>query len=627
MNRNHIRIFKMPVKRVIGLLAYIGGALGPQQLSAQSEYINRTQMSAVSGITAQARADINSLTFTNPSATQLNDLKVLIAPGVVYDAQKYILATRLNQRAELKPIFTDKFQRQNLQSKANYQEVVEVKNNELSVIRTLTLETKDPCSAALKKVINVCFEKRGKTLSQSVKNDLKNIRAKIRRGNGGASGKPNSQTKLLAMTDSQLLDYILNRQTTSKKITHRSSLPLVAYRYSYDLSNSKVNKLKQPIASVSELRSEVNRIKSSTVTLPKGLTPPAKNHPKRTGQNPRRVPAGDPLTFNHKVAFSEQFLAGFTFGREFGDTYRVQFSEETWFTDEYYASFTYHLSAGFGLRFPLEVRGSSKVTDVYAGKANFSYPYPARELCSAAKGNKAAAFQCAKTAEVALTVIPFDADPDDYLEMGVDATQVFGGKELVFEIGATCRLFASIPGEDVSRTCPAKLKGIDFGRNFVPQIGSIPRPLFKRTIPGRPLGIALETGIGYAALNPGIALQAINGRLTFDVLPNRSDIVAKEVNLTNKVTRFDVSEKIGKGGKSDFGFDLVGPRYQVNTRLVPLIEIEIGIDLGIMGWDHTYGPYEIDDLAIELAEFEFTAHEGSPTKLHVPKVGYRSNPY
>lgn len=614
----------MRTTKQVALLSLFIMMICPIHLLAQDQFIHRNDLNALKGITSKAKVGLNNIRLNTPTAAQLNNMKVLIAPGVVYDAKKYILSTRFEERADLKSIFDKKFKQQHLNSKPVYQETVEAKNNELTVVRTLTLNVKNPCATAVKKVVNVCFEQRGKVISKPVKQDLRQIRVKIKQGKGLPKKDLQLQRRLLAMNDVELLDYLLNKQSSSKTITHRSVLPMIAYQYNYNISNNQANRLKKPIASASELRASVSQLKKApNAFLPSSLS---NTIPTQTNNNPKRIPSGEPLTWDHERQFSQKFLTGFTFGREFGDTYRVQFAPETWLSDEYYAKFTYHISAGFGLRFPFEVTGSSKVTDVYSGPNDISIKYPAHQLCSAAKGNTAIAYYCAKAAQVDLKVTPIRANKNDYKRLGVDDSQLFNGKELVFEIGLTCDLYASIPGPDFSRNCPSSLKGIDFGRNFVPQIGAKAKTLFKKTIPGRPLGIALESGIGYAALNPGVALQAIDGRLEFDVKPYRSRVSVSDVKLTDRNTRFKVTENVSLGRAASFGFDLVKPNYRVNTRLVPLLEVQIGIDLGVLGWDHRYGPYELDDLAIELAEFNFSAHAGSPKKLHVPKVASRSNP-
>ena len=83
-----------------------------------------------------------------------------------------------------------------------------------------------------------------------------------------------------------------------------------------------------------------------------------------------------PLTFTNKSQFEKKYIMCETFGRAFGDVYEVEFAGETWVTDRYYASFTYDITYGFGLRFPFIVRDESTIDKVYSGSSNQVVDYP-----------------------------------------------------------------------------------------------------------------------------------------------------------------------------------------------------------------------------------------------------------
>ena len=82
-----------------------------------------------------------------------------------------------------------------------------------------------------------------------------------------------------------------------------------------------------------------------------------------------------------------------------------------------------------------------------------------------------------------------------------------------------------------------------------------------------------------------------------------------------------MTEDVPVGSAASFGLSLTNPEYTVEAQLVPRLEIEIGVDLGVYDWDHTFGPYDIDELAISLGNFKFTPHAGTPNRFNYTNIG------
>jgi hypothetical protein len=319
-------------------------------------------------------------------------------------------------------------------------------------------------------------------------------------------------------------------------------------------------------------------------------------------------------------------LTGWTLGKIFGDSFEVEFADSTYLTDRYYARFSYTITTGFGLRWPFEFRATSEIDRVY-GKNNQIVSYPANDICSGhfvTSGQNAISnsFLCAQRGTVNVQATAVNGDPSFYLSTGLPADKVYNGKEFVFEIGATCTFYASLPGPNITKHCPNNLMGFDFGRDFTPQLGSGSKTLFNYTVQGRPLGLALEWGAGYAALNPGVSLTVHDSTLLLGVVGHQAAASVPGVVLGTTPKSFTVNEQNAKG---DWGIRFINPEYRVHAALVPSLQVEVGVDLDAYEWIHKFGPYNIDALGLELGSVTFPAHYNTKSNFDMKNIGTRPN--
>ena len=342
-----------------------------------------------------------------------------------------------------------------------------------------------------------------------------------------------------------------------------------------------------------------------------------------------------------------KYLTGFTFSKNYGDDYYVHIADETWLTDKYYAKFSWDLGVGFGLRWPFEVTATSTINRVYGPRntANpTTYPYPARspeQLCSGlseeggisieGEGANRNAHLCAQAAEVKVRTTEHGKayfDEEFYRSTGLPNDKLFKGRELVFEMGLRCRFYASIPGPNISTSCPRSwyFEPLVEYSQFTPQLGSTPKDFVKVEIPGRTIGLALDLGLGYVAFNPGVALQGHSGKFTLDIRGHRSTPSSTSVKLVgfNKDEKIDVVEKTAENGRGgNWGIDLLNPSYSVTAALAPTMSVEVGIDLGVYEWIERFGPVTFDNLAVDIGTGKFERHEGTKGTYEMRNIGTR----
>jgi hypothetical protein len=160
--------------------------------------------------------------------------KVALADGVNFNAQDFINLTSLRNHAKLKNFFTPDFQQKFLKAPVRYTEDVREDNDRLVITRSLEIPTKDPCAPGMEiSGMSLCFKPRNEPISKESKEHLDKIRLKINnklRANPGDPGA-NTYKSYLRMSDHQLLDQILNKQSTTKKITLQSIVPYTAYQF------------------------------------------------------------------------------------------------------------------------------------------------------------------------------------------------------------------------------------------------------------------------------------------------------------------------------------------------------------------------------------------------------------
>lgn len=350
--------------------------------------------------------------------------------------------------------------------------------------------------------------------------------------------------------------------------------------------------------------------------------PPETNEPAAAGSEATRAGVTS-YVFNSRSRDRKSLVMGWTLGRQASDTFEVQFARGTRFTDRYYARFSYTLSYGLGIRLPMEVSINSSITHVSAAGRRMQVRYPASQLCEGANSASDAAL-CASRAEVTVTARGVDGSAEYYERAGVPRNKIFGGKEFVLEAGVTCRLYASIPGPNIAINCPSGIRGKKFSKDFTPYLGRGSKRLFTAIFPGRPLGLGIDAGLGYAVINPGARLNAENGELILQATGWRSDVRKGRLVLGSGSSKFSVAEAV-EGGRAPWGVVFGSPKYRMRATLMPMMEAEIGIDLGVYRWSHKFGPYGLGALKVNLGSYEFGPHEGTQPGLRM-QLGVRAEP-
>jgi hypothetical protein len=584
-----------------------------------------TSLFAADQTSAPLTPAVKSLKNLAPVDNWENRIKtdtVKIADGIQFRLKDYVRDTSFKNRASLKPVFDANFEKRLLKRPVQYTEDVQEMGDRLIVKRTMLLDAKNPCDREIEKAgISICFKPTGKAIKPETKKYLDQVRLKIKQR---ISDNPNDSESIrvkpyLKMSDAKLLDQLLNKEQTTKIITHHSVIPFIAYEFR-----------KVPEMDVFDLKTPLSRNHQLTSVKHAAVVSQATQHTDTAtgttaGGATSGAPAPGPYTFPNTSEITAKVLTGWTIGKTFGDYFEVEFADSTWLTDRYYAGFRYNISAGFGLRWPFEIKATSTIDKVYGKTNDRILSYPANEICSGSfstsgENAKTNAYYCAQRATVKVQAKAVNGDSAFYRATGLPSDKVFDGKEFVFEIGATCKFTASIPGPNINISCPSSLKGFDFGRDFTPQLGSTPLTLFNYTIPGRPLGLALEMYIGYAALNPGVSLTAHSGSLTADVKGYQATPSKNSVTFSTTAASFTVAEKNARG---NWGIQLSDPEYGVNAALVPSLQIQVGIDLGVYAWNKKFGPYNIDALGIELGRATFPTHQDTNDTFDMKKIGTR----
>lgn len=356
---------------------------------------------------------------------------------------------------------------------------------------------------------------------------------------------------------------------------------------------------------------------------------------------------GYTYVFDNVRNLDAKYLTGFTFSKHFGDIYYIHFADETEFTDAYFANFMWRLSAGFGLRWPFEVNATSAINMVY-GPGNPGSPinYPvadSSQLCSGisiegAGANRNAHF-CAQAAVVKIhakgprEISDFHFNAEFYRATGLPEDKIFRGKEFVFELGMTCRFYASIPGPNIGPfNCPGGMKFEPFAEQsqFSPQLGPDNKEFINLELTGRNLGLALELGIGYVGFNPGVSVGGRDGKFKLDVTPHRSQVDVPSVEFAsfdsdrtiNVVERASIPNEYGASG-GYWGVDFSNPAYRVTATLTPTMSVDIGVGIGPFGWAFNTGRFSVDELSVDIASGQFERHEGTIGRYEMREIGMR----
>lgn len=558
--------------------------------------------------------------LTNPKAVEVNRKILNLVPGMDFNIGKYVEHSNLTRQQNFAPLFTQRFSASFLRKPAKYSEVVEGIGDRLRVTRTITLDFKDPCDARIPNEQSFCFKKTNRMLDKKVQADLRTMRSKLREKlkTSRSSSEKQQLQRILAMDDNQLLDHVLNRASTTKTVTRTSIVPFTATQFG--------TKSKRDISKANSRLPKRLSLPASpaTMTASHDIQHVIKHIPMSRGQG-GAIQNGS-YVFDNKNRYSSKIVTGFRYERNYSDTYVVTFVKGSWWHDRYYASFSYNLYYDFGLQFPFEVTVDTEVNRVHQRNRRMLVQYPAKGLCDEVS-EPSSAYLCSAMGAVKIEARPVHKNQSNnqfYQQAGVNMSRVTD-EEFVFKVGASCRLYASIPGPNIAKDCPGSFD-IDHSKHFTPSLGSqsvdlptfyIPRDL-ARSIP-----LGIDLGFTYAILRPGVTFRGHSGVLTFSLAPKMSRFTSNSnsIVLRSAPYRFQVFENV-RQGTSDWGFILKDPKYRFTASVLPKIKAEVGIGVAGYNWRHTFGPYALDALEFDLAHFNFERLSGT-TGEHMYLIGTR----
>jgi hypothetical protein len=283
------------------------------------------------------------------------------------------------------------------------------------------------------------------------------------------------------------------------------------------------------------------------------------------------------------------FLTGFTLGRSYEWKERIEKTIKTCLVSckktyyvEVFAGFNY----GFGLRFPMKVGGT------YTFKS--------------AAG--------AKTAQVQANFAPFNGGEADYLATGLPGDKLFGGKELVAQIGAHAGAGYKLPivgsnsvdipvGVDLTEYLPG-----DFyrGQFTPPAPGGGNNPKAEKFFEEVDLiGGRANFGVIGAQVFPGVRVELTSDQLTFNLHDYNT-------NVDTLITKTGQIVPLGMDGKNQSRFSISDPKYNVAFLITPGLNARLFVDLAL--WSHTWNfPVWFPQLSLKLPPggVEFACHEGT----------------
>lgn len=631
---------------------------------------------------------------------QLAAKKIMLAPGIEFKAHDYIMATTFRSNAKFKNAFESGFQNRFLTRPAQYTEEVQESDDRMVVTRTMVLDMKNPCDPGLEQQgFSFCFKRTNKAMKKETKSHLDNERRKMQEqlmalSTGSEADKLKAALK---MSDEQLLDYLLNRQTR-KEIVHQSIIPYLAYEHG-KVPNMDLANMRQPLSRANLLNvrpeapgmpdqaGEQIRLQPPTVTdvaprrganweeitirgtgldrvLEVLLVPLDNSIPEGfrlniQSKSPDRLivageapgvahtivlrwsrgnveagvyqvawipekyipPAPGPYTWVQTRDIDAKFMTGFTYGRPSTDCLGISFSSA------YFVKLCSSVGMNYGIRAPFKVTGSAVIDMVYGpGDSGSKIPYPAQtgQLCSniPTEGERARQYAplCAQRAKVTLNAQGVNGNRDFYRAVGMPEEKILDGKEFVLDMDAGVILRGSIAGSDFRYERHA---GANFGDHFTPQLGSGSRRLFDQTQSGRSLGLALDLVLGYVSLDPGIAVYGDSGSLSFDVRKNSAKTTGlgdDDLTLGSDTKTLYVEEDHAQG---NWGIAIANPRYRLGLSIAPTMKISYGVDLRIYEWNGSFGPYDIDALAVDMGQAVFNNHRGATSEYLLNDLGQR----
>ena len=579
--------------------------------------------------------------MSDPKRVDLQNKKVIVAPGVSMEVGNFVIKTNLKAQPNFKTYFDKSFEREFLKKPAVYTETVESKDDKLVVTRTLIIEPKNPCDARMTRVkgaMSMCFKKSNKVVPANIKNQFRDELIKVRdKAQQDNSMSAKEKNKIASMSDEELINYILNETPEEKIIVHESILPLVVYKkltpqplnlmqpnivmptanqFTSNISTSSTNDLN--VIGVSKVNT--SKVQGNIGQNPNSLQ--LNNAKKQVAQKGAMTQQNsfeafkasqsmkDDLIFETSNEQEYKLLLGETYGKHYGDYYRIRFAKERWWHDEYYAKFSYTLGYGAGLRWPFMVKVKSNITKVENQFYN-NVAYPQKYLCKSVT-DESKAKECAVEADVEISAYGIDADAAFYRSVGVPNNKIFEGKEFVFELQANARLYISIPGPNLNYHAPGV--DLEFGSNYKSPLGNQNSRIVDFMLKGHDIGLEIGAYIGYAALDVGAFISAEEGELKVDFVGDKAENVPVFIkfNEANVAKKIQVTENVGRGSsKKAWGVLLNNPQYKTKFKITPQIALSIGVDVLAYEWSKTFGPIPLTAMSINLGTYHFKQHSGT----------------
>jgi hypothetical protein len=478
---------------------------------------------------------------------------VPVAPGIDMDFQKYVRDTALDTQPLLQPLFDPKLRAEWLTAAAKYTEDIHVLDDRFVVERRLTVPlAPGACSrpGLPDAIAKICFVKNpAQKTTKAIGKELKTIRAGLAKADPSQVVHGTVTAAAAAkLDDEQLLDLLLNgdgRTIHHVSIVPRAQLPAGG---------------KGPIVGLAEIGPSDTKLGTGAIDLSQGS----------------------------QTFATDYFITGFTYGREFEDSWEYTIANETWLTDRYYIHLGYHFGAGFGVRAPFSVAVKS------AGSST--------------------------NRQVELAVAPVDVDNNGnpaYPAAGMPQGQYFDGNEFVLELKASCELYVSVPGPNLDAHCPTIDKG--WSRDIKPVIGSESSAIADWWLDGSVTGLALSFPIAKATLDLGVGADVTNGKIGVTMTGLGSAGFASgaggAVWIDSRNARsFGMTRSAGDASAK---LRLEQPRYRFDVRVRPKLRAKIDLDVAIYEHQWILGPFALDFLAVSKS-FVLGRHDGTVASHDYP---------
>jgi hypothetical protein len=266
---------------------------------------------------------------------------------------------------------------------------------------------------------------------------------------------------------------------------------------------------------------------------------------------------------------------------------------------------------GYGLRIPIQVTATQTPNRI------------------ATEGGR----DVASNFDVTLTANTLDAPASHYTEVGLPASDVHEGHELVLEAGAAVTIFVKVAGVKlVDATIPGN-GGFDFGKNFRPPFADcgtncgfevwIPHTVTRTGITF--LGVTGSARVGVKVTGDGdvnLGYEAlINGRAVDSWRDGAKSEATKTHDITfetptgTRTRTAEIQPIEREKNEKTYGYRLTNPSYDWSVDLIPGLRGDIDIDWKIYREHVTIGPFWLGGLKLDLGTYRFPTHAGTTSTV------------